>query len=96
MNRDVNDEPDMIAVDGKAYRRSHDAKSGLGPLYLVSAWSVQRGISLGQLATAEKSNEITAIPELLEQIEIEDAIVTMDAAGCQKKIAERIIRGKAD
>jgi predicted transposase YbfD/YdcC len=96
MNRHANLEADIIAVDGKALRRSHDAKSGLGPLYLVSAWAVQRGISLGQLATAEKSNEITAIPELLEQIEIEDAIVTIDAAGCQKKIAETIIRGKAD
>ncbi len=96
MNRDANEESDMIAVDGKALRRSHDAKSGLGPLHLVSAWAVQRGISLGQLATAEESNEITAIPELLEQMEIEDAIVTIDAAGCQKKIAETIIRGKAD
>jgi predicted transposase YbfD/YdcC len=89
-------EVDVIAVDGKALRRSHHKKAGLGPLFLVSAWAVQRGISLGQLATAEKSNEITAIPQLLEQISIENSIVTIDAAGCQKKIAETIIGGKGD
>ena len=87
---------DIIAVDGKALRRSHDAKKSLGPLFLVSAWAVQRGISLGQLATAEKSNEITAIPELLGNIDIEGSVVTIDAAGCQKAIAEKIIAGKAD
>jgi predicted transposase YbfD/YdcC len=87
---------DIVALDGKSLRRSHNAKSGLGPLFLVSAWAVQRGISLGQLATGEKSNEITAIPDLLEQIEIEDSIVTIDAAGCQKKIADTIVRRKAD
>lgn len=65
-------------------RRSHDRATDLGPLFLVSAWAVQRGISLGQLATQEKSNEITAIPELLDQIEIKDSVVTIDAAGCQK------------
>jgi hypothetical protein len=53
-------EADVIAVDGKALRRSHNGKAGLGPLFFVSAWAVQRGISLGELATAEKSNEITA------------------------------------
>lgn len=84
---------DVVAVDGKALRRSHDRKNGLGPLFLVSAWAVQRGISLGQLATAEKSNEITAIPELLDQIEIESSVVTIDAAGCQKVIADKIITG---
>ena len=89
-------EADVIAVDGKALRRSHNGKAGLGPLFLVSVWAVQRGISSGQLATAEKSIEITAIPELLGQIEIEGSIVTIDAAGCQKKIADTIIRGKAD
>jgi predicted transposase YbfD/YdcC len=72
---------DVIAIDGKALRRSHDSKSSLGPLFLVSAWAVQHGIRLGQLATAEKSNEITAIPELLGQIEIESSVVTIDAAG---------------
>jgi predicted transposase YbfD/YdcC len=92
------DEPDdeIIAIDGKALRRSHDRRRGLGPLFLVSAWSVKRGISLGQLATAEKSNEITAIPELLGQIDVTDAIVTIDAAGCQKEIAAKIIEGGGD
>ena len=87
---------EIVAIDGKALRRSHDRRRKLGPLFLVSAWSVQRGISLGQLATAEKSNEITAIPELLEQIDVTDAIVTIDAAGCQKEIAAKIIDGGGD
>lgn len=87
---------DVIAIDGKALRRSHDQKKGLGPLFLVSAWAVQRGISLGQLATEEKSNEITAIPELLDQIDVRDSTVTIDAAGCQRKIAAKIIDGGGD
>lgn len=90
------DEQEIIAVDGKALRRSHDRRRKLGPLFLVSAWAVRRGISLGQLATEEKSNEITAIPELLEQIDVTSAIVTIDAAGCQKEIAAKIIKGKGD
>lgn len=92
------DEPDLkqVAIDGKALRRSHDRRKGLGPLFLVSAWAVDRGISLGQLATEEKSNEITAIPELLDQIAIEDAVVTIDAAGCQTEIAAKIIQQKGN
>nr|WP_315854643.1 ISAs1 family transposase [Aporhodopirellula rubra] len=86
----------QIAIDGKVLRRSHDRRKGLGPLWLVSAWSVDRGISLGQLATDEKSNEITAIPELLANIEIKDAVITIDAAGCQRKIAKTIVDGKGD
>jgi len=82
---------EIIAIDGKALRRSHNRRKSLGPLFLVSAWSVQRGISLGQLATAEKSNEITAIPELLDNIELNNATVTIDAAGCQKNIAAKIV-----
>jgi predicted transposase YbfD/YdcC len=92
----TNEEQEIIAVDGKALRRSHDRRRKLGPLFLVSAWAVRRGISLGQLATEEKSNEITAIPELLEQIDLTGAIVTIDAAGCQKEIAAKIIKGKGD
>ena len=92
----IDQDLDVIAIDGKALRCSHDSKSSLGPLFLVSAWAVQRGISLGQLATAEKSNEITAIPELLEQIDIECSVVTIDAAGCLKSIAAKIIEGKGD
>lgn len=90
------DQPEIIAIDGKTVRRSHDAKKGLGPLHLVSAWAVHSGISLGQLATEEKSNEITAIPELLEQINVRKAIVTIDAAGCQREIAAKIIDGGGD
>ena len=86
-------DPEIIAFDGKALRRSHDHKHSLGALFLVSAWSVQRGISLGQLATAEKSNEITAIPELIANIELKGGTVTIDAAGCQKDIAAKIIDG---
>lgn len=89
-------EMNQIAVDGKALRRSHDRSKGLGPLWLVSAWAVDRSISLGQLATEEKSNEITAIPELLDNIEIKGAVVTIDAAGCQRDIAKKIIDGEGD
>ena len=93
---ETEDAKDHIAIDGKALRRSHDRRHDLGPLFLVSAWSVRRGISLGQLATAEKSNEITAIPQLLDQIDVTNAVVTMDAAGCQREIAAQIIDGGGD
>jgi predicted transposase YbfD/YdcC len=85
-----------VSIDGKTLRRSHDRRHGLGPLHLVSAWATQKGISLGQVATDEKSNEITAIPALLERIDISDAVVTIDAMGCQKDIAEKIIEGGGD
>ena len=98
-NRDWQEEGshgEVIAIDGKALRRSHDRKKNLGSLFLVSAWSVERGISLGQLATEEKSNEITAIPELIENIDVSNAIVTIDAAGCQKHTAAKIVEGGGD
>jgi len=85
-----------IAIDGKALRRSHDRKNKLGALFLVSAWSVENGVSLGQLATEAKSNEITAIPELIDNIDVSGAIVTIDAAGCQKSIASQIIDAGGD
>jgi len=85
-----------IAIDGKTMRRSHDRQNGLGPMHIVSAWASDRGITLGQVATEEKSNEITAIPQLLDLIDVEDAIVTIDAAGCQKNIAAHIVNGKGD
>lgn len=88
--------PRHIAIDGKTLRRSHDRRKGLGPLHLVSAWAVDCGISLGQLATEEKSNEITAIPQLLQQIDVKNSIVTIDAAGCQKEIAAHIVDGGGD
>ena len=85
-----------IAIDGKTLRRSHDKKNGLGPLHIVSAWASERGITLGQVATDEKSNEITAIPQLLDMIDLEGSVVTIDAAGCQKNIAAQIVQGKGD
>lgn len=85
-----------IAIDGKALRRSHDKTNGLGPLHVVSAWASDCGISLGQVAAAEKSNEITAIPQLLKMIDLENAVVTIDAAGCQKNIAAQIVQSKGD
>jgi predicted transposase YbfD/YdcC len=85
-----------VAIDGKTLRRSHDKRNGLGAMHIVSAWASNHGITLGQVATEEKSNEITAIPQLLEIIDVEDAIVTIDAAGCQKNIAAQISQGKGD
>lgn len=89
-------EPRQIAIDGKTLRRSHDRRKELGPLHLVSAWAVECGVSLAQLATQEKSNEITAIPQLLEQVELKGSVVTIDAMGCQKEIAAKIIDGRGD
>ncbi|MEP3478566.1 MAG: ISAs1 family transposase [Fuerstiella sp.] len=93
---DEDDPSNQIAIDGKVLKRSHDKRNGLGPLWLVSAWAVGRSLSLGQLATFEKSNEITAIPELLDNIELKDSVVTIDAAGCQTAIAKKIIDARAD
>ncbi len=86
----------IVAIDGKTLRRSHDSKNGLGPLHLVSAWATENGLSLGQVATEEKSNEITVIPELIERIDVKGAIVTIDAMGCQKEIAKKIVDAKGD
>lgn len=87
---------EVVAIDGKTMRRSFDRRSGKSPLHMVSAWVAERGITLGQIATEEKSNEITAIPELLETVEIRGATVTIDAMGCQKKIAAAIVDAGAD
>ena len=84
----------VVAIDGKTLRHSFDTAKALRPLHIVSAWVAEHHISLGQVATEEKSNEITAIPELLDQIDIEGATVTIDARGCQKAIAEKIIEQK--
>ena len=89
------DQP-VFAVDGKTARRSHDRKHGLGALHSVSVWASEFGLSLGQVACAEKSNEITAIPELLRLVDIKGAIITIDAMGTQKAIAAEIIEGEAD
>jgi len=93
---DVDGSHRTIAIDGKTMRRSHDRTGGLGPLHLVSAWASEQGIALGQIATEEKSNEITAIPELIDQIDIQGAVVTIDAMGCQKEIAKKIKGGGGD
>ena len=89
-------EQPILAVDGKTARRSHDRKNGLGALHSVSVWASEFGLSLGQVACAEKSNEITAIPELLRLVDIKGAIITIDAMGTQKAIAAEIIDGEAD
>ncbi len=86
----------LVAIDGKTCRGSHDAAHGLGPLHIVSAWASEDGIALGQVATEEKSNEITAIPQLVQQIDLTDTIVTIDAMGCQKDIAREIVSGGGD
>jgi predicted transposase YbfD/YdcC len=86
----------ILGVDGKTARRSHDRHNGLGALHSVSVWASEFGLSLGQVACAEKSNEITAIPELLRLVDIRGAIITIDAMGTQKAIAEQIIEQKAD
>ncbi len=86
----------VLPVDGKTLRRSHDRKDGLGALHSVSVWASEYGLSLGQVACDEKSNEITAIPELLRLVDIEGAIITIDAMGTQKAIAAQILAGKAD
>jgi predicted transposase YbfD/YdcC len=86
----------IISIDGKTARRSYNAKEDLGPLHVVTAWAGEYGLALGQEACAEKSNEITAIPELLRKIDVRGGIVTIDAMGAQKAIAEEVIGGKAD
>src|SRR3954465_1750327 len=86
----------ILAVDGKTARRSHDRAHGLGALHAVSVWASEFGLSLGQVACAEKSNEITAIPELLRLVDIKGAILTIDAMGTQKAIAAQVIEGEAD
>ena len=86
----------LIAIDGKTCRGSRDDAHALGPLHLVSAWASEEGIALGQVAADDDSNEITAIPVLLDRLNLADAIVTLDAAGCQKDIVERIVAGGGD
>jgi predicted transposase YbfD/YdcC len=89
-------EKPVLAVDGKTARRSHDRGKGLGALHAVSVWASEFGLSLGQVACAEKSNEITAIPELLALVDSAGTIITIDAMGTQKAIAAQIVDGKAD
>ncbi len=86
----------VIAVDGKKLRRSYDQAAGKAAIYMVSAWATQNQLVLGQTKVAEKSNEITAIPELLRLLDVSGCIVTIDAIGTQIEIAEMIVEGSGD
>lgn len=89
-------EGQVIAVDGKTLRRSHDKKSNKSAIHMVHAWATENGVLLGQIKSKEKSNEITAIPELLDTLMLKGCIITIDAMGCQRKIAEKIYDCKAN
>jgi predicted transposase YbfD/YdcC len=86
----------LIAIDGKTLRGSSDRERGRAAIHMVSAWATENKLSLGQVVVHEKSNEITAIPELLQLLEISGALVTIDAMGCQKEIAHQIRERKGD
>ena len=88
--------PDIIAIDGKTSRRSHARGKGREPLHLVSAWAARQRLVLGQEAVDAKSNEIVAIPLLLERLELKGALVTIDAMGTQTDIAEKIVARGGD
>lgn len=86
----------VIAIDGKVLRRSHDRGVGKAAIDMVSAWATENHLVLGQVKVDEKSNEITAIPQLLKALEISGCIITIDAMGCQRDIAEEIVRQGAE
>lgn len=86
----------LVAIDGKTIRHSFDRATGKKALHVVSAWIAENRLTLGQVATEEKSNEITAIPKLLELLDIRGATITVDAMGCQRAIAEQVINQGAD
>jgi predicted transposase YbfD/YdcC len=86
----------VVAIDGKTLRRSFDAASGKAAIHMVSAWATANHVSLGQVVVDAKSNEITAIPKLLEMLEISGGLVTIDAMGCQTEIARAILAAGAD
>ena len=87
---------EVVAIDGKTLRGSGDRGSGRRPLHLVSAWASANRLTLGQVKTAAKSNEITAIPQLLARLDLRGCLVTIDAMGCQKSISRQIVAGEAD
>ena len=87
---------EVVAIDGKTARRSYDRASKKGAIHMVSAWATQQSLTLGQVKTDEKSNEITAIPQLLEMLDLHGCIITIDAMGCQREIAQQITDGGAD
>jgi hypothetical protein len=86
----------IVAIDGKTLRRSYDTTSSKSAIHMVSAWATANHITLGQVVVVEKSNEITAIPKLLEMLEILGAMVTIDSMGCQTEIASEIVDSGAD
>jgi predicted transposase YbfD/YdcC len=86
----------VVAIDGKTARRSHDHGKGKKALHLVSAWATENGVALGHVKTDDKSNEITAIPELLKLLQLKGCLVTIDAMGCQRDIAQAILDAGAD
>jgi predicted transposase YbfD/YdcC len=87
---------EIVAIDGKTLRRSHDRAHGKEAIHMVSAWAQENGLVLGQVKVDDKSNEITAIPELLRALNLKGCIVTIDAMGCQKQIASEIVAAHAD
>jgi predicted transposase YbfD/YdcC len=86
----------VVAIDGKTARRSQDEANGKRAIHVVSAWATEAGISLGQIKVDDKTNEITAIPELLKVLTIQGCLVTIDAMGCQRQIAQNIVDAGAD
>ena len=87
---------EIVAIDGKTLRRSHHRTKGKGPIHMVSAWARENGLVLGQVKVDEKSNEITAIPELIRALNLAGCIVTIDAMGCQTAIADDIVKSNAE
>jgi hypothetical protein len=87
---------EVIAIDGKTLRRTFDRAGGLAALHLVSAWATANGLTLGQVAAGAKSNEVTAIPRLIELLDLKGCVVTIDAAGCQREIAGQIVAKGGD
>src|SRR5690554_2705555 len=90
------EEPDIIAIDGKTSRRSHARSRGRDPLHMVSAWATRQRLVLGQEAVDDNSNKIIAIPRLLERLELKGALVTIDAIGTQTAIADKIVAKGGD
>lgn len=86
----------LLAIDGKTARQSFDTATAKSALHMVSVWAVSQRLSIASVAVAKKSNEITAIPEVLKLVELDGAIVTIDAMGCQTQIAQQIVEGGAD
>ena len=91
MNRFAEKCQGVVAVDGKTLRRSYDRAEGSSPLHLVSAWAAGQRLVLGQLAVKDKSNEITAVPKLLELLALEGTVVTADAMYCQRQVAQQVV-----